>query len=174
MNNSLIDRNIRLCAMWCQLIVIIGQVFLIPALYLLIKAINSMGLADDMRAIWGVNLLLLLLIVDFCWSIGLVFIVWRLNIHRHQLIEMSGKEIINFLLSLILYLIVIDTITMGSCGLCLRGHASILLIPIFLLSMIAVSLNLTVLLLTMCITITGSIQAAKGKIYDYPFTIRFL
>jgi uncharacterized Tic20 family protein len=175
-----IPRKVRQYAMWCHTIVLVGQPLLIPA-FLLILGIpeptpepTSGRISLEIPMAWGFNLLLLLPLVDFCWSVGLVFLVWQFNRHRHQFIEASGKEMINFLLSLILYLVVFDSITIGSCGFSVYNKLNDLILLSALLYAIVAVINLCWLILVISMAIVGSRLSAEGEIPNYPMTIRFL
>jgi uncharacterized Tic20 family protein len=177
-----IPRKVRQYAMWCHTIVLIGQPLLIPAFFLVLgipeptpePTPDATRINLEIPMAWGFNLLLLLPLIDFCWSVGLVFVFWQFNLHRHQFIEASGKEMINFLLSLILYLVVLDSITIGSCGFSVDNRLNDLSFISGLLYMIVAMLNLSWLFLVISMAIVGSSRAAKGEIHHYPMTIRFL
>jgi uncharacterized protein len=173
-----ISREIRRCAMWCHAIVLVGQLLLIPAFFLVLKISDSiqgsMKLGHDIIMSWGLNMLLLLPLVDLCWSIGLVCLFWQFNRHRHQFIEVSGKEMINFLLSLILYLVVIDSIAISSCGFSVYNNMGNLIILSGVLFAIVGIINLFLLILVISMAIAGSSRTAKGEIPHYPMTIRFI
>ncbi len=171
-------RKIRQYAMWCHTIVLIGQLLLLPAFFLVLKISDSiqgsMKLGHDIIMSWGLNMVLLLPLVDLCWSIGLVYLFWQFNRHRHQFIEASGKEMINFLLSLILYLVVIDSIAISSCGFSVYNNMGNLIILSGVLFAIVAVISLYWLFLVISMAIVGGSRAAKGEIHHYPMTIRFL
>jgi uncharacterized Tic20 family protein len=169
-----LSHEIRQYAMWCHTILPVGQPLLIPAFLLVLEIPYPLPPSQDMLTIWGFNLLLLLPLIDFCWSIGLVFCFWQFNRHRHQFIETSGKEMINFLLSSILYLVVIDSITIGSCGFSVYNNLNDLIVLSGLLFTIVTVINLFWLLLVISMAIVGGSRAAQGEIHHYPMTIRFL
>jgi uncharacterized Tic20 family protein len=80
-------------------------------------------------------------------------ILWMLNKDNNARINASGKEIINFIISMIIYAAV-------SAILCL------ILVGFFLLALIAV--------LEIACAIIAAIKANNGDDYVYPMTIRFL
>jgi uncharacterized Tic20 family protein len=180
-----IPRKVRQYAMWCHTIVLIGQPLLIPAFFLILGIPEPMpeprtysmtysARSQEISMAWGFNLLLLLPLVDFCWSIGLVFLFWQFNRHRHRFVEASGKEMMNFLLSLILYLVVFDSITIGSCGFSVYNRLNDLSVLSALLYTIVAMLNIFWLFLVISMANVGGSRAAKGEIHHYPMTIRFL
>ena len=101
----------------------------------------------------------------------LVAIVWKIHRHRHPFIDASGKGIINYICSIILYLFIIDSITLANCG-----------FPYFPrptdgqeFAFIAVLANLLLLLLTLVKVAQAVDRTANGIVYRYPdITIRFL
>ncbi|GHT67341.1 hypothetical protein AGMMS50239_30330 [Bacteroidia bacterium] len=80
-------------------------------------------------------------------------ILWMLNKDNNARINASGKEIINFIISMVIYAVV-------SAILC------IILVGFFLLGLIAV--------LQIACAIIAAIKANNGDDYVYPMTIRFL
>ncbi|GHV32304.1 hypothetical protein FACS1894177_08260 [Bacteroidia bacterium] len=80
-------------------------------------------------------------------------ILWILNKDNNARINASGKEIINFIISMVIYAVV-------SAILC------IILVGFFLLGLIAV--------LQIACAIIAAIKANNGDDYVYPMTIRFL
>ena len=97
-------------------------------------------------------------------------VIWLINRRRHDFINQCTREHLNFTLSTSLYLTILTSIWIGSCFETFRSPASPLQIVLAVTSF-AIPI---VCLIYICLTIFASIQAARGNIYKYPLTIRFL
>jgi uncharacterized Tic20 family protein len=80
-------------------------------------------------------------------------ILWMLNKDTNARVDANGKEIINFILSMILYLIV-------------SGILCLLIIGFLFLGLI--------MILEIACAIIAAVKANNGENYTYPMTIRFL
>lgn len=170
-----IDRDILQCAAWCHGIFLPAQLIIFPAtLFLTFTALTAIlptyGSSHDRGLTITFSGLFLSPLVDACLSIILVVTLWKVNLHRHSFIEESGKEAVNFLLSVILYLFVVDTITLASCG-----------FPDFdrpgsgnEFALLAITFNLFLLLVATVKLIDALGKISKGVMYRYPYIIRFL
>lgn len=163
MTRSTIPIEIRRCAMWCHLFnllwlfIVIGGICLLPLVP---------GSDNNERMNLTLATILILPPVSLLGSRILSLIVWIINRRRHPFIEESGKEAINFSLSIDLYVFVIGAISLASCGLYSFG-------AIFgSLGIIALIISV-LLLFHSCLVLVGGIDAWKGLIYRYPLTIRF-
>jgi uncharacterized protein len=174
--SSELDRKTRTLAMWCHLLILPGQIILAPltilVTYTLLPLIISFDKpSHDLNFILSLSIIFLMPFVDFCLSTLVSISFWKLNRHRDPFIEESGKESTNFWLSIILYLFAIDAITLASCG-----------FPTFKtstsfskeLAFLAIGLNLILMLFVLATIIVASIHSAKGRMYRYPFIVRFL
>ena len=118
---SEIDREIRQCAVWCHRISLTAQILLFPLAFVLTSVlVNAIPQPRKFGHGAGLSLtfaaLFLIPLVDACLSVILTTVIWKINRHHHDFINQAGKEAINMLLSIILYLFVIDTITLANCG----------------------------------------------------------
>ena len=170
-----IDRDILQCAAWCHGIFLPAQLILIPAtIFLTSVAISAIPQTHGFSHDRGFSLAFLGIflwpLVDACLSIILVIAFWQVNLHRHSFIKESGKEAVNFLLSVILYLFIVDTITLANCGFPgfdKPGSGSEL-------ALLAITFNLFLILFTLVKLINASGKISKGTMYRYPYIIRFL
>jgi uncharacterized protein len=89
----------------------------------------------------------------FLGHIGGPLIVWLLKRGESPEIDAHGKESLNFQLSMLIY----DAIAFILCFLLIG-------IPILILLWVANTV----------LVIVASLKASEGKLYRYPFTIRFL
>ena len=80
-------------------------------------------------------------------------IVWLLKRHESPEIDAHGKESLNFQISMIIYNIV----------------AAILWLVV-----IGIFITIALWILNTVLVIIASIKASEGKLYRYPFTIRFI
>ena len=161
MTRSNIPPEIRRCAMWCHLLNL-NLIWIVMASYTI--AVLSPRLALDNRSLIITVLALPPLFLLISRTLALVF--WRTYRHRHPFINESGKEALNFSLSVDLYMLIIFTILFANCGL-YSGFS--------LLIFVGFSWVLILLLLFahFCLIIFGSIRANTGEIYKYPGTIQF-
>ena len=118
------------------------------------------------------------------FSLILSFIVWQANQHRHSFVDRSAKEALNFSLTIVLYITIVLTIWVGNCAL-VAVKIGIAINPPYNQSVSAapdiVGLILqyglypipALLFIHFWAIVFGSIQAARGYVYKYPFSIRF-
>ena len=85
------------------------------------------------------------------WPLSII--MWLTNKDNHEIIDLHGKNIANFLISFLIYYIV-SSILM------------IVLIGIFTAIVVAV--------LFIVFTIIAAINAGKGEVYNYPLTIKII
>jgi len=83
----------------------------------------------------------------------LPLILWLINKDNNTRVNANGKEIMNFIISMIIYAVI-------------SGILCIILVGFFLLGLIAV--------LHIACAIIAAIRASHGENYIYPLTIRFL
>ena len=163
MTRSNIPPKIRRCAMWCHLLNL-NLIWIVMASYTIAVVVPRLVRNDFVSVIITV-LALLLLFLLISRTLALVF--WRTYRHRHPFINESGKEALNFSLSIDLYMLIIFTISFASCG---SGSGSSSLIIVGFSSVLILLLLFT----HFCLTIFGSIRANAGEIYKCPYTIHFL
>jgi len=80
-------------------------------------------------------------------------VLWLTKKDEDAFLDATGKEVLNFQISMTIYTII--------CGLLMIVVIGIFLLPIVLIANIVY-------------TIIGAIKANEGKVYQYPFTMRFL
>ncbi|MGZ0654023.1 DUF4870 domain-containing protein [Coraliomargarita sp. W4R53] len=80
-------------------------------------------------------------------------IVWITKKDQDAFVDATGKEVLNFQISVTIYAIV--------CGLLIFAVIGMFLLPILII-------------VTVVYTIIGALKANEGVLYRYPFTIRFL
>ena len=83
----------------------------------------------------------------------LPLILWLIDKDNNARVDANGKEIMNFIISMIIYAVI-------------SGILCIILVGFFLLGLIAV--------LQIACAIIAAIRASHGGNYIYPLTIRFL
>ncbi len=91
------------------------------------------------------------------------FILWTAKKSESAYIDMHGKAVVNFQLSLMLYSFLL----------------ALLIIPLTIFTLgfglVAVLLGIIpALILIIATVISASIKATNGEYYDYPFTIEFI
>jgi uncharacterized Tic20 family protein len=96
-------------------------------------------------------------------------IIWLIKKEEDPYIDAQGKESLNFQISItiygtILFLLFIIAALLPNFA-ALLPNFSVLLVWLALLGFVVTVVILVIL---------GSVQASKGNIYRYPFTIRFL
>jgi uncharacterized Tic20 family protein len=150
---------IEICryAMWCHLINL-SWLVLFFAFWIAILKINDIYFA----------VAALVVLPPICLFVSRIscLVFWRMHRRRHPFVDESGKAALNFSLSIDLYLFVVGTISLATCGLLGLGSG---------LGVIAYLWILMPLLLFahFCSIVFGGIQASKGIIYKYPGTISF-
>ncbi len=106
------------------------------------------------------NMGMLCHLLSFIGFIGVPFgnilgplVLWLVKKDEDAFVDQTGKEVINFQISVTIYAIV--------CGLLTLVVIGLFLLPILLIA-------------TVVYTIIGALKAKEGTLYQYPFTIRFL
>ncbi len=89
----------------------------------------------------------------------LPLILWLIRRNEHVFIDETGKEVVNFQISLLIYYVVGIALAIATLGLGL-----IILIPLWLILSV----------LTIIFAVIGAIQASDGKIYRYPLNLRLI
>jgi len=89
----------------------------------------------------------------------LPLIMWIIRKNDHVFIDETGKEVVNFQISLLIYYVVGIALSIVTLGLGL-----IILIPLWLILSV----------LTVIFAIIGALQASEGKIYRYPLNLRLI
>ncbi len=171
MSNSPLDRKICYCAMWCHLAILSGEPLIIGILAIFPKILpQSAKVEQNLNIFFG--FLFFSPVLGCLLSIILAVTIWRQNRRRHPFIEESGREVVNCLLSVTLYLVVLDSIIYVNCtyGDVLRTNLEALL---GLVTMFGIFVHIVITLLVLTNAIAASIQAVKGKLFHYPFIIRF-
>lgn len=83
----------------------------------------------------------------------LPILMWTTNKDQNEVVNLHGKNIVNWMISSFIYIVV-----------------SIILIFVF----IGIISLITVLICSFIFTILGAIKANDGEIYEYPLTIKFI
>ena len=149
--------------MWCHLFNLLWLFIVIGGICLLSLVPGS---DNNERMNLTIVTILILPPMSLLGSTMLSLLVWIINRRRHPFIEESGKEAINFSLSIDLYIFTIGAISLASCGLYSFGAV--------FSSLGIIALLIPVLLLFQsCVVLVGGIDALKGLIYRYPLTIQF-
>ena len=114
---------------------------------------------NNQKKPWGMDLntfcLLMHLSPLFTWILTLV--MWLTNKDDYEIIDLHGKNIINFLISFIIYNVV---------GLFINIPLMFVFIGFFTIYLIPI--------LGIILTIIGAVKANNGEIYKYPLTIEFI
>ncbi|MDO6760351.1 DUF4870 domain-containing protein [Tamlana sp. 2_MG-2023] len=123
-------------------------------------------------------------IIPFGNFIGPV-ILWLANKEKSEFIDKNGKQVINFQISILLYVIIIACITIPFfllnifSGLAVNNfdafnfslnQPAVIIFSAFGLGAIAI----VGFILELVLIIIASLKARDGKIYHYPLTIQFL
>ncbi|WP_196886800.1 DUF4870 domain-containing protein [Aureivirga sp. CE67] len=111
---------------------------------------------------WGIDLKQYTMFMHLALLTGLVIpfggyilplVMWLTNKEGDAIIDEHGKNIANFMISMVIY---------GFVGFML----SIVFIGIFLLMALGI--------IAIVLPIIGAVRASEGKVYKYPLTIQFL
>ena len=159
MTRSNIPPEIRRCAMWCHLLNLSWIVIAIAAIIIISPWLNI----HDISFIVAI---LMIPLLSFLISRISALVFWRTHRSHHPLINESGKDALNFSLSIDLCVLVICTILFASCGLASAA-------PIFNLFGFIWLFIPSLLFSHFCLIISGSIRANMGEIYKYPGMIQF-
>jgi uncharacterized protein len=171
MQNQPLDSKIRYRAMACHLLGLawVPMVFILYLILYLIP-IPSGGKGDWILALFIVFIVLPL--VSIILTTVLVWAFWRFSRNIHEFVNLSGREITNFMLSNSLYMLIAVTLTAMTCGIIpleksIRDFVGSFVPYLLILEPIILILHF------LCIII-GTIQTSKGRIYRYPLSIHFL
>uniref|UniRef100_A0A7C4LPE4 DUF4870 domain-containing protein n=1 Tax=Schlesneria paludicola TaxID=360056 RepID=A0A7C4LPE4_9PLAN len=91
--------------------------------------------------------------IFFLANIVVPLIIWMLKRDQSEFIRDQGKEVLNFQISILLYLVISAALTVVLIG---------------------IPLLLAVVVFHIVMSIIGAIKAYDGVAYRYPLTIRFL
>ncbi|MBL6838550.1 MAG: DUF4870 domain-containing protein [Puniceicoccaceae bacterium] len=80
-------------------------------------------------------------------------VLWLIKKSEDPFVDATGKEVLNFQISATIYGIV--------CGLLFFVFIGVVLLPVLIIAVVVY-------------TIIGAIKAYEGRVYHYPFTIRFI
>lgn len=80
-------------------------------------------------------------------------IIWLVKKEEHSLVDDQGKEVLNFQISITIYIVISAFLSMILIG-----------IPVLI----------ALFILWLVLIIKAAIKANKGERYSYPFTIRFI
>ena len=152
MNNSPLDRNIRIHAMLCIAAnLILPFIISIPIMI----APTLFGIATIIP----------------CVALGWIYplIIWKTNRRKHPFVEECTREALNFMLSTYLYLVIFSSIWVGSCFDAFKTPPGYFANMLILISLI---IPLICILYIRGI-VFGVIEASDGNIYKYPLSIRF-
>ena len=86
-------------------------------------------------------------------GLALPIVMWATNKENNELVDEHGKNIINWMISLIIYFAIA--------------------IPLCFL-IIGIPIVMVLGLLTVLFPIIGAVKASNGEVYTYPLTIKFL
>ena len=86
-------------------------------------------------------------------GIVMPIVMWSTNKDLHSSIDQNGKNILNWIISSVIYFII-----------------SFILILVF----IGFFTLLALILCSLIFTIMGAVSANSGKVYEYPLTIKFI
>lgn len=105
--------------------------------------------------------------------------LWQLKRKESNFVDRSGKAILNFQLSFSIYLWISAVATYFFSTIFMSLNSAIELPSLLKIGMhIVVSLAILIfvfsLVLIISCTLIGLVRASRGKVFDYPFVIRFL
>ncbi|NPA42443.1 MAG: DUF4870 domain-containing protein [Chlorobi bacterium] len=92
-------------------------------------------------------------------SLVLPLIMWLLKRDESKFIDETGKEVVNFQLSLYIYLIILWLLTLPTLG---------------LIWLAALPFILAGELIIIIFAVIGAVKAANGEIYRYPLNLRLI
>jgi uncharacterized Tic20 family protein len=87
------------------------------------------------------------------------FFMWLIKKDQSRFIDQTGKEIINFQISILIYMIILGIISVLTFGLAL---------------LISLPVILAFGLIMLILTIIGAVKAMDGKIFRYPLNLRLI
>jgi uncharacterized Tic20 family protein len=166
--NQVLNSKIRYRAMACHLLGLTWlPMMLIPVLIAFYIMFSSKGQSD-----WLFSLVFAIVpFVGVVMATVLVLTFWRLFRNTHAFVDLSGREITNFMISNSFYMLICVTLNVITCGVVpleksIENSVNSFLPYILVLEPIIFILHF------LCVVI-GAIQTSKGRIYHYPFSIRF-
>jgi uncharacterized Tic20 family protein len=170
-NRPLNSSKIRYRAMACHLLGLAWvPITFILYLSLYLIPISSSGKGDVVLALFIVFTIFPL--ISIVLTTVLVWVFWRLSRNIHAFVDLSGREITNFMLSNSLYMLIIVTLTAMTCGIISLEESIRNFVGSFAPYLLV--LGAIILILHFLCIIIGTIQTGKGKIYHYPLSIHFL
>ncbi len=86
-------------------------------------------------------------------------IMWLIRRSDHVFIDETGKEVVNFQISLLIYYLIGMAFAFLTFGL-----GALLVVPLFVVLMI----------LTLVFAVIGAVKASEGQIYRYPLNLRLI
>jgi len=110
---------------------------------------------------WGMDVNQYCMLMHFAQFAGFVIplggfilpiIMWTTNKDQSQLVDQHGKNILNWMLSFIIYIIIS---------------------AILIFVLIGIPLLIALSICSLVFTIIGALKASNGEVYRYPFTITF-
>lgn len=122
---------------------------------------NSLDRTIRLRAMWCHLINITIWIPPF--PIFLISAIIFCSFYPHPFVKASGKEVLNFSASIILYILLVFTISLSICATGAIDASFILGIG-----------SILILIIThIILVIFGGVQASKGISYRYPFAVRF-
>ena len=159
MTRSSIPVKIRLCAMWCHFF----NLLWIPIVVAVFATASKNPIVNrDISTVFITLLIVPPLSLIIARIVSLLF--WLINRQRHPFIAESGREVMNFSLSVDLYVLTIGAISLLCCGSSIQLLSGIGIVA-FLIPVL--------LLLHFCLVLVGGSQALQGLTYIYPSTVQF-
>jgi uncharacterized Tic20 family protein len=168
MQNQPLDSKIRYRAMACHLL---GLAWLPMMLISVLIALYIISLSQG-QSNWLFSLFFVMVpFIGVVMAAILVLTFWRLFRNTHSFVDSSGREITNFMISNSFYVLICVTLNAITCGVVplektIENSLNSFLPYILVLEPIIFILHF------LCVVI-GTIQTSKGRIYHYPFSIRF-
>ncbi len=121
---------------------------------------------NDKAQLWAV----LCHLISFCGYLGVPFgnilgplVIWLIFRDESRLVDEHGRESLNFQISITLYGVIFGIVAWLVAVLTL-GLGALIILPIAALLLLAVIIAV----------IMAAVDAKNGKVFRYPFTIRFL
>jgi uncharacterized protein len=122
---------------------------------------NSLDRNIRLRAMWCHLINITIWIPPF--PVFLILTIIFCSFYPHPFVKASGKEVLNFSASIILYILIVFTIALSICA---AG-------AIDASWMLGIGFILLLILTHIILVIFGGAQASKGISYRYPFAVRF-
>ncbi len=125
------------------------------------ESTNAVNTSDE-KAYWGMTLKDYITLMHFSQLLGIIvpyaglvlpLVMWLDGKQKHELIDIHGKNIVNWMISLMIYTV-----------------ASIFLMLIF----VGFITFFAAVILAIVFPIIGGLKASKGEVWEYPLTIKFI